>query len=60
MLVHDLSMSLNCLYNFITLKEGVCMSDSDRENLIKLENEFYEKFSKELDYQDEILRFYSM
>lgn len=36
------------------------MSDSDRENLIKLEDEFYEKFSKDLDYQDEILEFYSM
>lgn len=36
------------------------MSDSDRENLIKLENEFYEKFSEELDCQDEILRFYSI
>ena len=36
------------------------MSDSDREKLVKLENEFYEKFSKELDCQDEILEFYSM
>lgn len=36
------------------------MSDSDRENLAKLEDEFYKKFSKELDYQDEILHFYSM
>ena len=36
------------------------MSDFDREKLIELENEFYEKFSEELDYQDEILRFYSM
>ena len=36
------------------------MSDFDREQLIKLENEFYEKFSEELDCQDEILRFYSM
>lgn len=36
------------------------MSDSDKENLRKLEDEFYEKFSKELDYQDEILKFYSM
>ena len=36
------------------------MSDFDREQLIKPEDEFYEKFSEELDYQDEILRFYSM
>ena len=36
------------------------MSNFDREQLIKLENEFYEKFSEELDYQDEILGFYSM
>ena len=48
MLVHDLSMSLNCLYNFITLKEGVCMSDSDRENLIKLEMSFMKNSLKNL------------
>lgn len=36
------------------------MLDFDREQLIKLENEFYEKFSEELDYQDEILHSYSM
>ena len=36
------------------------MSDFDREQLIKLEDEFYKKFSEEIDYQDEILRFYSM
>ena len=36
------------------------MSDFDREQLIKLENEFYEKFSEELDYQDEILHSYSI
>ena len=36
------------------------MSNFDREKLIELENKFYEKFSEELDYQDEILRFYSM
>ena len=53
-------MSLNCLYNLITLKGGNHMSDFDREKLIELENEFYEKFSEELDYQDEILRFYAM
>ena len=53
-------MSLNCLYNLTTLKGGNYMSDFDREQLIKLEDEFYEKFSEELDYQDEILRFYSM
>ena len=36
------------------------MSDFDREKLIELENEFYKKFSEELDYQDEILHSYSM
>ena len=36
------------------------MSDFDREKLTELEDEFYEKFSEEIDYQDEILRFYSM
>ena len=36
------------------------MSDFDREQLIKLENEFNENFSEELAYQDEILRFYSI
>ena len=36
------------------------MSDFDSEQLIKLEDEFYKKFSEEIDYQDEILRFYSM
>ena len=49
-----------CCITNITLKGGNHMSNFDREKLIELENEFYEKFSEELDYQDEILRFYSM